>query len=139
MLLNVHCSTHSGHLSIIARWFPLFPKYALKVAYPLFDDYFSLLPPFFYDVSLCVRMKAAPRGAGGYGGQHPPGPATTPTPGNQPLLPSIHETDMSIQADPRVMRMTVGAIPNSSTAHAQVILSVYACCCGFPGGQGDGI
>lgn len=38
----------------------------------------------------------------------------------QPILPSIHETDMSIQADPRVMRMTVGAIPNSSTAHMQV-------------------
>ncbi|CAM9935481.1 unnamed protein product [Ascophyllum nodosum] len=63
----------------------------------------------------------APRGGGGYGGQAPPGvgPGAVPTPGNQALLPSIIETDMSIQADPRVMRMTVGAMPASLSAHAQ--------------------
>lgn len=48
------------------------------------------------------------------------GAATGAPTGNQVLLPSINDTDMSIQADPRVMRMTVGAIPNSSSAHAQV-------------------
>ena len=45
-------------------------------------------------------------------------------PGNQPLLPSIHETDLSVQADPRVMQMTVGAVPKSSSAHAQVCVGV---------------
>lgn len=53
-------------------------------------------------------------------GQSMGGPAAGSVPGGQPLLPSIHETDMSIQADSRVMRMTVGALPNSSSAHAQV-------------------
>ncbi|CAB1113207.1 unnamed protein product [Ectocarpus sp. CCAP 1310/34] len=47
------------------------------------------------------------------------GAATGAPTGNQALLPSINDTDMSIQADPRVMQMTVGAIPNSSSAHSQ--------------------
>lgn len=72
---------------------------------------------------------------GGYGPQGPPGPGGNPLAGGagapmgaatggglagQAVLPSLHETDMSIRADPRVMRMTVGALPNSSSAHAQV-------------------
>eukprot|EP00752_Nemacystus_decipiens_P003181 g2944.t1 len=75
----------------------------------------------------------APPQGGGYGGQPPAGPgnqavggsgggigaATGPAAGNRTILPSVHETDMSIQADPRVMRMTVGAVPSSSSAHAQ--------------------
>lgn len=48
------------------------------------------------------------------------GAATSASIANQPVLPSLHETDMTIQADPRVMRMTVGAVPNSSSAHGQV-------------------
>lgn len=48
--------------------------------------------------------------------------------GNRTILPSVNETDMSIQADPRVMRMTVGAVSSSSSAHAQVRKGGAACC-----------
>lgn len=58
--------------------------------------------------------------AGGGGGGAQRGAATAGGLPGQPVLPSLNETDMSIQADPRVMRMTVGALPNSSSAHAQV-------------------
>ncbi|CAM9779798.1 unnamed protein product [Pylaiella littoralis] len=72
----------------------------------------------------------APPQGGGYGGQPPAaqapggggggvGPAGGAAAGNQVLLPSVNETDMSIQADPRVMRMTVGSVPNSASAHTQ--------------------
>ncbi|CAM9383976.1 unnamed protein product [Scytosiphon promiscuus] len=79
--------------------------------------------------------QAGPPQGGGYNGQPPgqpgggggqpgggggiAGAATAAATGNQPLLPSVNDTDMSIQADPRVMRMTVGAVPHSSSAHAQ--------------------
>lgn len=46
--------------------------------------------------------------------------AATSAPGGQAILPSVHEIDLSIQADPRVMQMTVGAVPSTSSAHAQV-------------------
>lgn len=47
---------------------------------------------------------------------------------------------MSIQADPRVMRMTVGSVPNSASAHTQVGVScVWGVSCTFFFRRGGGV
>ncbi|CAM9436791.1 unnamed protein product [Chrysoparadoxa australica] len=57
-------------------------------------------------------------GMGGAMGGQQPQPSVSQH-SQQAQLPSIHEIDMTIQADPRVMTMTVGEIPASSSLHAQ--------------------
>lgn len=95
MLHDVHCSTHNGYLFIIADWFSLFPKYALKVACLLFVFYFSLLPPF---LLLCLigfsYESCAPR-SGGIRGSGPPRACGNPDPG-QPSAVAEHPRDRHV-------------------------------------------
>ncbi|KAG5179019.1 Sec23/Sec24 trunk domain-containing protein [Tribonema minus] len=68
-------------------------------------------------------------GAGAYGAAPqgaPAGPAAPAAASHAEQLPGIHEIDITIQADPRVMRMTVGEIPSSASAHAQCKLPIGA-------------